>query len=164
MANQKLSQLSAATTLSDTDQLYVNDGGTSKSVTYSILRDDVRNDIGSGGKLGIATSRYTSFRIVLTNLSSVIKHHMEHEPDSPATSPLYAACINGPSLSDTTTPNGTDSSTAFAAGAKIGSANTNYLWLDTADLAPQTTGRWSIMATLMRNATGTPLLARAVCI
>jgi hypothetical protein len=42
--------------------------------------------------------------------------------------------INGASSTLTNTPTGTDSSTAFDAGAKIGSGDTSAVWLDTADL------------------------------
>ena len=43
----------------------------------------------------------------------------------------YHGSIVSPSVTMTTTPTGTDSSTAFATGMKIGSANTNAIILDT---------------------------------
>ena len=46
MANTKLSALTAlASGIADTDEFYINDGGTSKKIAYSVLRDEIRKDI-----------------------------------------------------------------------------------------------------------------------
>lgn len=56
------------------------------------------------------------------------------------------AAVNGASLSFVTTPAGTDSSTAFTGGAKISSATTHRLIIDTAD---QVSARYAGIATIV---------------
>ncbi len=67
----------------------------------------------------------------------------------------YASAINGASVTLTTTPTGTDGSTDFATGWKIGSARTDILWADTGNQVRTDT---YVIATIFENRTGTDVV------
>lgn len=98
-----------------------------------------------------------SFIIAYQNAASVLQHAFYG--DGTLGGPGIMQRVNGASSGGfTTTPTAADASTAFAAGLKIGSANTNYMWVDT---PPQFTGAISINASIVFNSTGTALTAVA---
>ncbi len=132
MANTKLSALTAlASGIADTDEFYINDGGTSKKIAYSVVRDEIRKDIGAGDLLGLGNCRWNAFLVTVTNTSGTLQHKIE----SPfGTSAFRAPAINGASATLANTPNGTDASTAFTSGAKVSSAGAHVLYFDTADI------------------------------
>lgn len=70
----------------------------------------------------------------------------------------YNSRINAASPNFTNTPTGTDSSTAFGAGVKIGSANPYVLYFDT---AAQVDANFNGLAVVATNSTGTTLMAMA---
>jgi hypothetical protein len=72
------------------------------------------------------------FIFQIANSGGTIKHQFRTTDLSAL--PEHVLGINGASSTLTNTPTGTDSSTAFDAGAKIGSGDTSAVWLDTADL------------------------------
>lgn len=72
-----------------------------------------------------------SFCFELQNNAGTLQHIFYS--DASGTGPgLNSRILGASSGGFTNTPAGTDSSTAFAAGAKIGSASTNVVWLNTA--------------------------------
>jgi hypothetical protein len=71
-----------------------------------------------------------SFVVEIANNGGTLQHIFYS--DASASGPgLYSKISGATSGGYTNTPTGTDASTAFAAGAKIGSAATNILWLNT---------------------------------
>lgn len=72
------------------------------------------------------------FTFAIKNDGGTIKHSIQSIPASTADAATYAKdSINGATKTFTTTPTGTDSSTAFAAGGKIGSTLTQTFIFDT---------------------------------
>tara|TARA_Y100000310_G_scaffold105378_1_gene103842 strand:- start:20101 stop:20715 length:615 start_codon:yes stop_codon:yes gene_type:complete len=147
MADTKLSALTALSAApASTDELYVNDGGTSKKVQSQYLMDYI-----SPGYIR------QSFYIRLHNNSGTLRHFI-----STASAPLnvvdpdYASMINGATATYNNTPTGTDSSTAFVAGLKISTTNTHNLILDTADFSGVDTD-FNLTATISDQSTGTHL-------
>ena len=94
-----------------------------------------------------------AFTWTLTNNGGVLQHSI-HRQSGPAIPGNFAQRINNASAGATTTPTGTDAMTAMAGGGKIGSANTNAFWFDTADQAP---ANFSGSASIIDNSTGIPL-------
>lgn len=79
----------------------------------------------------ISGQKVQSFSLVLTVTAGVVQHQIVSDSGN-ASLGNFSDRINGASATLTTTPTGTDSSTAFAAGAKISSVNANTIILDTA--------------------------------
>jgi hypothetical protein len=73
-----------------------------------------------------------SFIFGLTNNAGTLQHTIFGQSGVAALG-NFSSRINNASASATNTPTGTDASTPFAAGAKIGSGNTSNLWFDTND-------------------------------
>jgi hypothetical protein len=90
---------------------------------HSILRDDV------GGYLD------QSFVLSITNTAGTLQHSITNQAGNIVLG-NYSSRINNASPAATNTPTGTDATTAFAAGGKIGSASTNRFWFDTAAQVP----------------------------
>lgn len=70
-----------------------------------------------------------SFKVRIVNTGGTMQHRITAVGSTAASS--FADRVSGASATLANTPTGADGSTAFASGAKIGSANTNYLWLNT---------------------------------
>lgn len=68
-----------------------------------------------------------SFTLRITNTAGTIQHRI-CTPGGVATN--FASKVNGASATLTNTPTGADSSTAMAAGGKIGSASNSIFWFD----------------------------------
>lgn len=75
-----------------------------------------------------AGQKLQSFTVRITNTAGTLQHRISTTGGNASN---FASAINGASASLTNTPTGTDSSTAMAAGAKIGSTSPSILWLDT---------------------------------
>lgn len=104
----------------------------------------------------VGASTPQSFCVKLKNNGGTLQH--EFFADVSATGPgRFDRIVGATSGGFTNTPTGTDSSTAFAAGAKIGSAVPNALWLNTAAQQPTNV---LMSATLVANNTGTALLVQ----
>ncbi len=135
MADQKLSQLTNITSLADSDEFYTTDPD-SKAVDYSVLRDAIRAGGSGSGNFGFGSSKLNVFLLHLKNTSGYLEHRFLMNPwDNASATPMLGGGINGASTSFTATPDGNDSTTPFAAGAKILSINTSNLVFDTADLS-----------------------------
>jgi hypothetical protein len=108
-------------------------------------------DNNNDSTVGAATEQ--SFLFKLINNGGTLQHifYADLSAQGPG---KFDRVIGATSGGFTTTPTGTDSSTAFAAGAKIGSAITNALWFNTA-AQPITTVR--MIAAVVANSTGTAL-------
>lgn len=78
----------------------------------------------------------TAFALRIYNNAGTLQHSIGAY-NAPATASSWAGKISGASPSYTTTPTGTDASTAMSAGGKISATNTNRFILNTAQ---QTTG------------------------
>jgi hypothetical protein len=83
------------------------------------------------GKFGLAYQQLQAFNIRLFNDGGTIKHRIGASGDSGLATNLDNK-INNASTTLTATPTGANTTTAFAAGAKIGNPNTSQLILDTA--------------------------------
>jgi hypothetical protein len=73
-----------------------------------------------------------AFTFVIKNDGGTIKHSIQSITDASVDAPSYCKdSINGATKTFTSTPTGTDSSTAFAGGGKIGSTLTQTFIFDT---------------------------------
>lgn len=96
-----------------------------------------------------------AFKFQLYTNSGGTIYHKITSAFSTSVESSFSSKINGATTTGTVTPTGTDSSTAFAAGAKISSVATNTIILDTAD---QTYLAWaSGLSVIGKNDFGTPL-------
>lgn len=102
----------------------------------SLTLDDYLNINPSGATantLLIKGKVIQAFRVKVRNASGTLKHRIGRPDGMPASNlAAFRTLISGAtSATENTTPNGADASTDFTAGLKIGSANTNVLWLNT---------------------------------
>jgi hypothetical protein len=81
--------------------------------------------------VSIGTGEIQSFNFRLVNDAGTIKHRIGASGDSSVAGNYYNK-INGASTTLTATPTGTNATTAFAAGAKINSANFSVVYFNTA--------------------------------
>jgi hypothetical protein len=98
---------------------------------------------------------YHEFEIQVANNSGTIQHRMQAPNNSSSSIAItgnLASLISGAANSYTTTPNGTDATTPFAAGAKISSASPHVLILDTPE---QTNGNFSLNSEAQNIVAGT---------
>jgi len=79
----------------------------------------------------LAGTKLLSVRFSIQNSSGTLVHYAYNVSNQAVNVGSYTGGINGLSATITTTPTGTDSSTDFATGAKVGSATTSYIWFDT---------------------------------
>ena len=86
----------------------------------------------AGISIGPAAQLFQAFTYQLNNNGGTLRHRFG-PPTLPGVAGNFHAKISGATSSYNNTPTGTDGSTAFVAGAKISSANTNVFILDTAD-------------------------------
>lgn len=96
-----------------------------------------------------------AFTLILQNNGGVIQHAIVSDFGSSALGNLSSR-VNAASSSFTTTPTGTDATTAFAAGAKIGATTAFFLWLD---VAAQVGVMADLVAVIATNSTGTAVNA-----
>ena len=115
-----------------------------------MLADDI--SLANGG-IYIQDLKRQAFRFRLQNNSGTIQHRTGQVRDITA-APVMADRITGVTEAFTNTPTGTDSTTAFAAGAKISSANTSILIFNT---ATQSNTYFFGQATINFNSSGTAL-------
>lgn len=94
------------------------------------------------------------FKFQLTNNAGTIEHRIGSLRDVSQDS-AYANKITGATSTYTTTPTGTDATTAFAAGAKIASFNTSFVIFNTA--SQTNTNNWSGFGNIVLNSSGTAL-------
>lgn len=98
-----------------------------------------------------AGQKLQSFTLHITNQGGRLQHRICEAGGSPTN---FAATIKGATAHPTVTPIGTDSSTSFDGGGKIGSAAPGLFWLDTTDQRiSDTVG----LAVISHNTTGIPL-------
>lgn len=83
-------------------------------------------------KLTLKGQELQSFLLVVDTSAGSVVSHSTYCHDDQALLPTFCNKITGASVTDTVTPTGSDSSTAFAAGWKKSSANTNVLIANTA--------------------------------
>lgn len=105
----------------------------------------------AGGTFAVKLQQMQSFKIRVINTAGTIQHRMGNAGDSSQTS-NFLGQVNAASQTLTNTPTGADGSTAFATGAKIGSASTSVLWLDTAAI---TAADSLFLCTVVANSTTT---------
>ena len=122
-------------------------GGTSFFGNPGLINSVVENTIDAS--TGLLTTQAFSFGFY--NNGSVLQHYTYTDPIS-ATLGNNTSRIIGSTSAYTTTPTGTDNTTAFAGGAKIGSASTNTLYFNT---AAQTAANFQGVASVVLNTTGT---------
>lgn len=104
---------------------------------------------------GLLTTQ--AFTFGFYNNGSVLQHYTLSDAVTGGLGNLSSRII-GSTSAFTTTPTGSDSTTAFAAGAKIGSGSTNTLYFNT---AAQTTVYFQGIATVVNNTTGTGITVAA---
>ena len=84
----------------------------------------------SNGDFYVKSQLIQSFVVRLTNTAGTLQHQILSDVDSGALG-SFSGKISGASATLANTPTGADASTAFVSGAKISSANTNALILNT---------------------------------
>lgn len=99
---------------------------------------------------------FVMFRIILINSAGTLQHKMTAPTVGSTDATNFVSRVTGASNTLTNTPTGADSSTAFAAGAKIGNPTSGFV-LDTAD--QPTPGNDLIHSVLCYNDAGTAVLA-----
>jgi|TARA_R110000868_G_C10951282_1_gene767820 hypothetical protein len=115
-----------------------------------LLADDLSL---ANGAIWIQNQKRQSFRFRLRNNAGTFEHQIGTVLDL-TIDPVLADKITGATATVTSTPTGTDASTAFAAGAKISSANTSIVIFNTES---QINSYWAGRATININSTGTAL-------
>lgn len=101
----------------------------------------------------VMTRQATRFRLWLRNNAGTLEHRITAPDGSSAAAAEFVAKINAASSTYAASPTGADASTAMASGAKISTADPNYLIFDTPDQATVTLS--SAIATLNYNTNGT---------
>lgn len=128
----------------------LNWGPTSTNKSVGIIGDRVF----VGSNFHIQEFIRQSFQVTLTNDGGTIKHRITSQHASGVAS-LYSSTVSGASVTLTATPTGTDGSTAFATGLKIGSSSTNALIFNTPN--SQNDQHFAGQATVVFNSSGTDL-------
>lgn len=100
-----------------------------------------------------AGQRLQSFVLRIINTAGTMQHRISDASESGAAG-NFAACISGASPTLANTPTGSDASTAFVSGGKIGSATASIFWLNTAS---QKIADGLFMAQIVANTTDTAL-------
>lgn len=96
-----------------------------------------------------------SFTFAISNVGGTLCH-FTFSNGGAASNPGYrSGKVIGSSAAQTTTPTGSDATTSMAGGYKIGSANPNYIWMNTSDQLPENANCISVVT---GNTTGTPLM------
>jgi hypothetical protein len=126
-----------------------NAPGTLKNV--SIVSDNLF--LGTAGYY-IQNQQRQLFQFKIQNASGLFLHQIGSLRDI-STDSSFANKITGATSSLTSTPSGTDASTAFAGGAKISSANKSIVIFNTA--SQTNTVNWSGFANVTFNSSGTTL-------
>ena len=141
--------------------LYLADGGiiylgNDQDVTLTHVADKgvTCNTALSAANLQLAGYQLNGFTIDLTNASGTLKHRIGRSASAGGASG-YSGSIVSPSVTFTATPTGTDSSTDFATGLKIGSTNTSCLFLDTP--TQMVVGLWMSIGSVNYNQHGSSL-------
>jgi hypothetical protein len=98
-----------------------------------------------------------AFTLELSVVAAALNHKLYDGAFGTITS-NFLTRITGATQSATVTPQGADASTAFSAGAKLGSANTNFLWFNT---AAQFQVNGQLSASIVFNSSGTALNVQA---
>jgi hypothetical protein len=111
----------------------------------------------SNGNFQLKSAQFQSFEFVLSNNGGTIQH-LIRSPAGGASN--FAGKVTGASAANSNTPTGADASTAFVAGAKISSASTNRLILDTA--AQTSADAMLFPPTISINSSGTVLTVKAL--
>jgi hypothetical protein len=106
-------------------------GGNATNGSHSGEGGYSSGEIHTSTTFGVKAQQKTAFKIRAVNTAGTIQHRIGCQSDSSVAGTMHAK-ISGASQTLTNTPTGADGSTAFATGAKIGSANTNALYFDTA--------------------------------
>lgn len=127
------------------------------------------NDWGNGGaiypvlndNIDASTGYFTpqSFCFILQNAAGTLQHAF-YSDLTEATAALLTRIAGNNSGSFTTTPTGTDASTAFAAGAKVSTTTTNAVVFNTTN--PQTVTNEQFHAVVVQNSTTTALTVAPV--
>lgn len=94
-----------------------------------------------------------SFKVRIVNTAGTIQHRIT-SIGSASDASSFATQITGASTSLTNTPTGADSTTDFAAGAKIGSASPSILWFNTQE---QTAAKFGVAASIVFNSSSVAL-------
>lgn len=103
-------------------------------------------------KLPTSDVRLNTFILRLRRNSGALQHQIAAINDNAYATVAVAPGVSGHSVDFTTTPTGTDGSTAMAAGVKIGSASTHVLHFDT---PAQVLGECDIVAWVVGNTSDT---------
>lgn len=109
-----------------------------------------------GTQFGIKKQQLNNFSLLIANNSGTLQHKIT-APGQTGVAGTWTAGINADSINYTNTPTGTDATTAFAAGAKVSSADPYLLVLDT---AAQVAADVILDAKLTLNSTGTGYTVR----
>jgi len=119
-------KVGALTTLA-TNVITETTGGTGVTIDGVLVKDTgVATD-----DIILAGTKLLAVRFHIQNASGTLVHYTYNVSNQAVNVGSYTGGINGLSATITTTPTGTDSSTNFATGAKVGSATTSYVWFDT---------------------------------
>lgn len=130
-------------------------GGTSTTAANGLSYS--KNMMLHGTTLGVKLQQLQAFCVRLNNNGGTIRHRIGANVDSSVTA-TFAEKINGATTSYNTTPTGTDSTTAFTAGLKIGNPTKSFVILDT---NTQVSSDVIIQAQIVYNSTTTALTAWA---
>ena len=107
----------------------------------------------AGNTFAVANQKLQSFVLSIANNTSTLQHRFQDTYGTGAAT--LDDMITDAAYAWNNTPTGTDASTAFVAGGKIGSASTNTFWLDTPNA--QITANCLTMAAVQLNSCGTAL-------
>ncbi len=123
-------KVGALTTLA-TNVITETTGGTGVTIDGVLVKDTgVSTD-----DIILAGTKLLSVRFHIQNSSGTLVHYTYNVSNQAVNVGSYTGGINGLSATITTTPTGTDGSTDFATGVKVGSATTSYIWFDTGAVA-----------------------------
>jgi len=110
----------------------------------------------AAANLYVRSQQFVAFRLIVANTAGTLQHKMISPDVAFTVASNFVGKVTGALNTYTNTPTGTDSSTAFAAGGKIGNTTTGFVF-DTADQT--TAGNLIITAVISYNDTGTAFAA-----
>ena len=131
------------------DATYI--GGNASSGSHSGEGGYSSGELFTSTLAGVKAQQFTAFKVRVVNTGGTVQHRIGCPADSSAAGTLHAK-ITGASTTLTNTPTGADGSTAMATGLKIGSANTNAIYFDT---AAQVQADFAANCNIVFNNTGT---------
>ena len=129
-------------------------GGDATGKNYAGQGNYLSGLMTQGGQFGFKLQQFNAFSVRIENDGGVIKH-LIGAVGSPMTATHIATSVIDASSSPTTTPTGTDATTAPASGVKISDASPSVLILDTGHSGSWDPADSAFSASIAYNNTGT---------